>query len=99
MGKVKKVDPVVRLRKAAIDFGKHVDEDPSDPHDRAGMRRDKELLAAAKAYVVGGLESDLLDALEDQDCWLWAPEYAEDRRLLVAHIVRFLKQQVRRKAR
>lgn len=40
----------VRVRKAATVFGRQID-DPTDDHDLAGQRRNKELLTAALAYA------------------------------------------------
>jgi len=41
----------VALREAAIDFGKHAADVPSDPYDRDGAHRNRALLAAAIRYA------------------------------------------------
>lgn len=39
------------LREAAIEFGRHVSDEPNDYEDKAGMRRNEALLGAALLYA------------------------------------------------
>ena len=41
----------VTLRKAAIRFSEHIEDEPNDIHDLAGQRRNRDLLKAALAYA------------------------------------------------
>lgn len=52
-----------RLRLAAIEFGKHIGEEPIDDADSECSRRNDELLAAAKAYAFADVEQRIVKLL------------------------------------
>jgi hypothetical protein len=41
----------IKLRRAAIAFGRGVDEEPADDHDKKGQRLNTALLKAAREYA------------------------------------------------